>query len=234
MKSKNYAILVLLVIAIPYSLSVVAVEPNYWPVSEGEVLYYSVNDGFSEAYGGLNLTIDTIHTNGTIDYHTTVEGSPGMATLVDSGSALDILSLIFDDIVLLYSTEEFSKISWVEEFTDVQEYWESQSNFYRFWGKNYKYNRYKYVVTRKLDGEQYLNFEIEYSDEGILNRYEYGEIGAYNEDWESYEYISVEWEREIDRSIPVVGYIVFSITMVGLGVLATKVGLMWKKERNTR
>jgi len=234
MKSKNYAILVLLVIAIPYSLSVVAVEPNYWPVSEGEVLYYSVSDGFSEAYGDLNLTIDTIHTNGIIDYHTTVEGSPEMATLVDSGSSLDNLTLIFDNIVLLYSTEELTKISWVEEFTEVEEYLESQSTFFRFWGKSYRYNRYKYLVTRKLDDEQYRHFEIEYSDEGILNRYKYGEIGPYNEDWESYEYNYVEWKREIDRNIPVVGYIVFSITIVGLGALATKVGMMWKKERNTR
>ena len=151
MKSKNYAVLALLIIAIPYSLSVVAVEPNYWPVSEGEVLYYSVYDGFFEAYGDLNLTIDTIHANGTIVYHTTVDGSPGMATLVDSGSSLDNLSLIFDNIVLIYSTGELTKISWVEEFTDIQEYWESQSNFFGFWGRSYNYNRYKYVVTRKLD-----------------------------------------------------------------------------------
>ncbi len=158
-----------------------------------------------------------------------------MDTFEKSGvSSLDNLTLIFDDIVLLYSTEEFLKTSWAEEFSNAQEYWQTQSNFFSFWGKSYKYNRYKYVVTRKLDGEQYLNFEIEYTDEGILNKYKYGEIGEYNEDWGGYEYDFVEWERHIDRSIPVIGYVIFSVTMVGLGVLGMIVGLIWKKERNTR
>lgn len=234
MKSKHIALSALLLFAIPFSISVVSVEPDYWPVSEGEVLCYKVFDDFSEAYGEINLTIDMIHENGIIDFHTTVVGTPEMSTLLGGGSTSNNLTLLFDEIVFLYSSEELSVIDWKKEFTDVKEVWEAQSNFFTFWGKIYTYNRYKYMITRKIDNERYQNFEIEYSEDGILNRYVYGEIGSYIEEWDSYKYNSVEWVRDIDRSIPVVGYIVFSVTMLGLGALAVQIGWMWKKEEKTR
>lgn len=237
MKSKYGVILVIVLISVPFSYFASCLEPNYWPVAKGDTLNYRYqNCNWERCFfdGEINLTINNIHENGIIDYQTDVVDGDWFnmtPSLIMSISTEDNLTLEFEEKIILYSADEYAKIKWESDFEDVQNYWKPQTILYEFRGR-LKSNGFEFTVTRKSDNERYTNLEIEYTKEGILRSYKFGEIRVYNDGEGNYNsYFTEEWVLLRNINYPILGYLVFSLAMIGLGAIGVKIGLMWKKDR---
>ncbi len=227
-----WVLIAFLAVSVPFSSQVLALEDDYWPVSQGDTLTYnysnwSYDDDYNYFDGKVNITLDQVHENGFIDYHTETDqeineyNQSEVDHLTLSKSTANNLSLQFRNMVFIYAKDAYAQYDWSETFEEEQDYWDQYSSLYQFKGK-VKVHGYEFELTRNNDNFRLVQFDIEYTRKGILKRYYREENWDINESEES-------WFLRRDNLF--LGYSIMSITLIGFGVIGIKIWLMWKSDK---